>query len=379
MKKLIFTVFLLIFSLSAQAVGTIDYILKSDYEMAYKTAESELMKEKSAQNYYNMCTAVFYFHDFKQAKAYCNSALNILDAQKHPDKELKSDIIMQMGNIYSDYYKNTDVTFDYYKLAKDLKETNPDTDRFSLAGLYTSMGYIYYQTGKRDIAESFYDKALKLCSDDNKKFNFIKADVYSKKAKIYFDEKNYNKAKEYYLLALNELKFSGGYKNIILEASLNENMAKVCEKIGNNKSEIKEYYQKSYELYKTYPKIEFSGKNEKEITMSLKSYPYDVGLNIELGEIMLKNREDNPKVYFDKAIGINPKNADIYLKIAEAYANNYSKEMYFFKIEAQRYIKTAIEIAPYSKEVFIKSAQIYKLLKMEKESQEMLKKAKTLT
>ncbi len=379
MKKLLICIFFIFYALSVSADGTTDYILKSDYEKAYKAAEAELKDNQTAKNYYDMCIAVFYFHDLKQAKMYCNSSLNILDTQKNPDKELKSDVLMQMGNIYSDYYKNTDVTFDYYNLAKEYKETNPDTDKFSLAGLYSSMGNMYYKTGKKDIANSYYDKALKLCNDDNKKFNFIKADVYSKKAQMYFDENNFNKAKEYYLLALNELNFAGGYKNIILEANLNENLAKVTEQSGKNKQEIKEYYQKAYELYKTYPRIEYSGKKEKEIQALLKEYPYDAGLNIELGEIMLKNREGNPSLLFDKAVNLNKKNAEIYLIIAKIYANNYSKEMYIYKIEAQRYIKTALDIAPYSTEVYTKAAEIYKILKMDKEAESLAKKSKAFT
>ncbi len=379
MKKILLVGFLIIFSSKVMAEGTIDYILKSDYEKAYKVSEEMLKSEKSAENYYNMCVSVFYLHDLKQAKAYCNSALSILDTEKLPDKELKSDVLMQIGNIYSDYYKNTDVTFDYYKQAKEYKETNPDTDKFSLAALYSSMGNMYYKTGKKDLADLYYDKALKLCNDENKKFNFVKADVYSKKAKMYFDENNYNKAKEYYLLALNELNFAGGYKNIILEANLNENIAKVTEITGKNKQEVKEYYQKAYEIYKTYPRVEFSGKKEKEIQALLKEYPYDAGLNIELAEIMLKNREGNPQTYFDNAIRLNPNNADLYLKIAKSYADNYSKEMYIYKIEAQRYIKTALEKAPYSREVYNTASEIYKILKMDKEAEKVIKKAKTFS
>ena len=110
MKKIILFLILMIISQSAKAIGTIDYILKSEYETAYKTAKLDFENEKSAKNYYNMCVAVFYLHDLKQAKAYCNGALNILDTEKQPDKEFKSDVLMQLGNIYSDYYKNTDVT-----------------------------------------------------------------------------------------------------------------------------------------------------------------------------------------------------------------------------------------------------------------------------
>ena len=53
--------------------------------------------------------------------------------------------------------------------------------------------------------------------------------------------------------------------------------------------------------------------------------------------------------------------------------------MQIYKIEAHRYIKTALDIAPYSTEVYTKAAEIYKILKMDKEAEKVIKKAKTFS
>ena len=60
-----------------------------------------------------MCTVVYALNDIKEARKYCNEALNIIEKEKHPNKEVISDIYAMMGYINFDYYNNKDITIEY--------------------------------------------------------------------------------------------------------------------------------------------------------------------------------------------------------------------------------------------------------------------------
>lgn len=381
MKKILLLILLINITLSAQANGTIDKILQSEYKEAYLEASKNLNLDKTAENYYNMCLATFYLNDAKEAKKYCLSGLNILDKEKHPDKELKSDINALIGNIYSNYYKNTDITFDYFNSAKQMKESNPDTDKFSLANLYLSIGKIYYQTGNKDLSLEYYNKSLKLCNNDNKKYNLIKAEIYNKLGEQTKEQKAYKEAEEYFKKGIEELNSVSGYKNIILEGILYKNLADVSIINKNKKTQTYTYYQKSFEILSSYPQIDIMEKNktEKEVKEELEIFPYDINLNLKLGDIYLFEENTEAEKYFEKAIQVNPYNAETYICIAKSYANNYRKELNYYKQEAEKYINLAIENALQNKIIYQQGADIFNKLKMKKESEKLTKKAKTLT
>ena len=355
MKKIILIILCLLCSLRVNAQGTNEDILKSDYKKAYIEYNKNLNEEKTAQNYYNMCTVVFELNDYKNARKYCNEALNIIEKEKHPDKELSSDIYAMMGYINSDYYKNTDVTLDYYNLAKKLKENNKDTDEYELAKLYSAMGLLYKQTDNEEISKEYYEKALKLADKKGGKYNKLRAVIY----------KNIGE----YEKAIMEIESAGEYKSYLLSGEIYKKYAQSLK--DENKS--KEYFIKSEKEYEKYP-------NEMQINSEMSSsdeeYPYDSMQNILKGSQCLKTDEKKAPEYFERAIIVNPNNAKIYTNIALAYAQAYSKGRIYYKSEAVKYIKKALETAPNSYEIKKDCSDTYKILNMKKEAEKLLSNKK---
>ena len=355
MKKILIIILCFVIGIKVSAQGTNEDILKSEYKKAYLEYNQKLSEEKTAQNYYNMCSVVFQLNDFKSAKKYCNQALNIIEKEKHPDKELSSDIYAMMGYINSDYYNNTDVTLDYYNIAKSLKENNKDTDEFELAKLYTAMGILYKRTNNEEVSKDYFQKALNLIDTEEGKYKPLRA-------KIYKETGDYEKA-------IIEIENAGDYKNYILSGEIYK---KYAQSIKDEKK-AKEYFIMSEKEYEKYPKeMQVEYKPEQDNAQ----YPYDTMENIQKGSEYLKTDERKAPEYFERAILINPNNAKIYTYIAMAYAKEYSKEKTYLKSEVVKYINKAIETAPYSYEIKKDCADIYRILKLNKEADKLLKTSK---
>lgn len=358
----ILTLLTIFFSQSLSFASEYDeYILKSDYQKAYIGYNKELKKNSSALNNYNMCKVTYYLRDMKTAKMYCSNALNISDADKNADSELRSLILSMTGNIYSGSYRNTDITLEYYKEALQLQEKAENKNNFELAKLYSNIGFSHYNNGDTEIALNYYNKALKLSENKNNEFNVIKAGVYNDLGLIERRNKNYAKSSEYFEKGIAELNEAGEYTNNILAGILYENLARHYKLYNKNNDKLKEYSIKSQEEYGKIPKASEPG-------ITLKEFPYDADLNIKKGSEFLKEDDKKADEYFLKAINVNPQNANIYIKIAREYAKAK------YKREASEYIKIAVERAPYTPSIYKQAAEIYKEADMISDENKMFKK-----
>ncbi len=336
---------------------------ESEPEKAYIEYSILLKENPAAENYFNMCKITYYLNDSKAAKSYCNSALNKIDEQKEPDFELRSNVLSMMGNIYSNTYRNKDITLEYYKQALDLKEKKTQTDKYELAKLYMNMGFAYYNSGLTDYALNSYNKALELCKDEtDKKYNIIKAGVYNDLALIERRNQNYDKSFEYLEKSTDELENAQEYINHKMLAAVYENMARYYEYNKKDKKTAIKYYKKTAEennkippsnLYTVFYK-NYAGLVMQECQERLKDYPYDISTNIDIGYLLSGIDDKQAEQYFKKAISINPDKAYTYLEIARAYAAKYidtNNKLYLIKIK--EYSSLTIKKAPYTPEIYL--------------------------
>lgn len=366
-RKLFFIFFLfLIFENLSFAVSDDEYLLKSDFKNAYILYSKNLNSEKSPQNYLNMCKVTYYLNDDIASKKFCKEALNLIDREKNPDVELRSDILSMVGNLYANVYRNTDMTFDYYNQAKVLKENNPLANKYELIKLYRNIAFAYNFSGDKNLSYDYWQKALKILENEkDKKYNILSAIIYNDLALVERKNQNYEKSKEYLDKAVNLIEQSEDYINYNILSVVYENLAIYYENSKKDKNEAIRYYKEAALANAKFPQIIESDKADKDITISelesiLNEYPYDISYNLLLGKKYLVDNEDKAKKYFDKAISVNPRNPYIYVYIASLYSEKYAeeKDKNYLK-ESKYYLKYAEKYSNYIKEIYLSIANVY--------------------
>jgi len=350
--------------LSSFADSNNEALLKSDYKKAYTNYKKALEEEKTAENYLNMCKVTFLLRDDQNAKLYCKSALNYIEKEKHPDKELQSNIYAMLGSLYLTVYHNNDITFEYLNQAKELKEKNPDTDKYELVKLYRNLAYMYNYTGNNILSGEYYQKALSIAENEKEtKFEVLIALIYNDLALIERRRQNYTKTFEYLVLADTADKNSGDYINYALTAAIYNNIARYYEFNKHDKKTAIEYYQKAEEANGKFPDKDYLNKSSafdkdnldaEELTSNYEKYPYDSDTNLKLALYFEQEQSDKSESYINKAIMVNPQNPYVYAKIAAIYAELYNKEPDYksYLKKATQYIKMAEEKGKYSSEIY---------------------------
>lgn len=383
-KRIILIIVLYFFVSNIAFASEEDYILKSKFKKAYIEYNKNLNDNPEAKNFYNMCKIVYYLNDSKLAKSYCNSALNKIDEQKHPDIELRSDILTFMGNLYSSTYRNNDITFDYYKQAEKIKETLLETDEYKLAILYMNVGYAYYHSNLIDYAHNYYNKVLEIAEKKTEdRFYLLLADTYNKLSLLEEKNENFIKQKEYLEKSLIEIEKPNIYINHLLKSDIYLNLAKYYDNTEKDKTKAKEYYKKYVIENALFPdnKIlnisDFDSLSIMDCKKKLKEYPYDIYTNIIMGYLNIGVNDDFAEDYFNKAISINTENPYIYLAIARAYLNKYQKSNNkLYLINIKNYMKKAEEKAYYSDDIYFKLWNISVLINSKDMAKKYMKKYK---
>lgn len=309
-----------------------DLLLKGDLKKAYTSYNNALINEKNAENYVNMCRVLQSLNDDKQAKKYCMSALNIVDSQKSPDAELKSDILAEIGNIYLSAYRNNKITIEYYKQAETLKESNLNsTDKYKLAELYRNLGKAYFVSQDDELALSYWEKAEKISGEDEK-FKLNKAAVLNDKAEYEIQKNNLQKAAEYLTQAVSIIENLQNIDDHILNENIYNNLAKCYEKNKKSQDKYIEYKQKAAEENAKRPCIPNEEDRDmltqlpiSELERLYKYFPYDIDVNLELGYRFMGINEDVSNDYLKNAEKVNPQSAYVNLGIAGSYCEKYLK------------------------------------------------------
>lgn len=336
MKK--FLTFLLIIILNGVFTKTYalddDAILKFDFRTAYQSYNAALKQAQTAENYLNMCKVTFLLRDDDNAKIYCKSALNVIEKEKNPDLELKSNIFAMLGSLYSTVYHNNSITVDYLNQAKELKEANPDTDKYELAKVYRNLAYIYNYTGNSVLADDYYKKALAISENEkDNKYDVINALIYNDLALIERRKQNYSASYEYLVRAENAIEAADEYTNYSLAGAVYRNIARYFEYNKHSKKTAVEYYKKSTEAYSKFPGenlpdiIPVDSYNLEELTAENELYPYSVTNNLKLGIYYTNDDFQKAEEYFKKAVDVNPQNAFVYLLQAKIYEQLYTEAL----------------------------------------------------
>ena len=340
-----------------------ELLLKSDFKNAYIKYNAALEEAKTPVNYLNMCKLTFLLQDDSTAKEYCKTALKEIEKQKNPDYELKSEILSMMGNIYSTAYHNNNISLEYYNQAKEYKNKNTETDKYDLAKLYRNLAYTYNYSGNSNMAEIYWDKALKIIDEQNSdEYKTLKAVVYNDLSLFEKSKQHYDKAKEYLDKALKSALDANEYINHRIVSIIYENIALYYEFNKKNKAEAVKNFRLFLAETSKFPDKELLTNNSEmpkdttieDIDKMLKEYPYDVDLNVMTGAYNISLDEKESKPYFDKAILVNPDNAYVYLAIANAYADKYTEIKFKeYSQMAKEYAKMAELRANYTPDVYL--------------------------
>ena len=358
----LFFVFLCIVCTCNISIANDDLLLKSDYKSAYIEYTNALEKDKSAQNYLNMCKVTYYLNDNNKAKEYCNAALDVLDSVDEKNNELRSNILSVMGNIYSNAYNNSKITFDYYNFAKELKEKNPQTDKFELAKLFLNMGYTYYLLNEVELAEDSINKALNISKkESDPKFSLISAGAYNDLGLISKRKGKYDIAKSYFELGVKELENSGEYKNINLLSILYYNLGSYYKNNTKEKDKAYDYFHDSCLLLSKNIFIDLKpGVDIEKIQENLKVFPYDELLNYKMAEFYIKKDKIEESIeYCDKIIKVNPKNTYSHAAISLLFAKKFQKTGdYSYYQNSRKYLKTLLRYAPWLEDLYYNAGEI---------------------
>ncbi len=365
-KYLFISLFCLIF-INNSCLALTGSVLNSDYKNTYINYANALREEKTPLNYLNMCKITLELNDSENARKYCKQALNEIEKEKNPDYELKSEILSTNGDIYSTVYRNSDITFDYYKQAQEYKESNPDTDKYNLAKLYRNIANTYDYIGRNDIAKQYRKKALDITENsEDKKYNFLSSLVYKDMALS--EDVNSVSYKSYLDKALKYGEDTGEYKNHKLLADIYKNLADYYENSKHDKKTAVDFYRKSSQENAKFPDENLLTREEdvpenttiEDIKQILAEYPYDIDYNVMAGAYYISRNDKKAQEYFQKAINVNTDNSFVYAAISEAYAEKYSQANFKEYLEnARKYAVLASEKAGYEPDLYLTLGVIY--------------------
>ncbi len=364
-----------------------ELLLKSDFKQAYIQFNQALQNKKSAENYLNMCKVTYLLRDDDNAKLYCKEALNYIEKEKNPDLELKSNILSMLGSIYSTVYHNNDISFEYLNGAKEMKEANPETDKYELSKLYRNLAYVYNYVNNSVLSGEYYNKALAITTEEtDKKYNVITSLIYNDLALIERRKQNYSKSKEYLEKGIELNEAAGEYANYSLMSALYNNMARYYEYNKHDKNSAIFYYKKAVDSNLKIPdknlrdKFVISDEDELNAENYIKNcglYPYDINTNLFLGFYYAKDDDKKSEEYIKKTVEVSPQNPYIYADIAYIYSILYIK---CNKIEsdylqkAKEYIKTAENKGLYEADLYFILGNLSLNLEMNKQAAKYFKK-----
>lgn len=348
MKKLIIIIVFL-FGMNLMSVADDSALISGDYKKAYIEYINALNNENSALNNLNMCHVTHFLNDYKRAKLYCYVALNILDTQKKPDMELKSNVLSKMGYLYTNTH-NRKIPFDYYNEAKNIKESNPDTDKFELSRLYLNMGYEYILSDNLNMAEEYWNKSISIAEKESDiRYKYILAIDYLDLAVVYCDKKkDYETAKIYANKAIENIEALGDMQNLRIKG-LAYNAKYHAYYFSKDKKDkqisAKSYYNSRLILDSLFinnfdEKYLYEIPSNDEIEAILKEFPYDNAGNYYM---LIKNLKDDNIDAAEKnekmLLNVNKESSLRYLFIAKAYANAFvSNKNYIYSQRANMYL-----------------------------------------
>ena len=192
-------------------------------------------------------------------------------------------IYKSLGEIFQEL-KDFEQGEKYFLQALKIKEINLGGDNAELVPLYVSVADFYLKAGKNNESLGFYEKALKICSLKNDNDDKT-ARIQFKLGEFYYKEKDYEKAKQSFLIAFNIYDRNKDYKN----------MADIYDYLGtlNMLKGLMDEAESSYRL---------AIKNN-ELSSGKDSIEYAKSLN-NLGKIYIMNNKKEAEVLLKESLSI---------------------------------------------------------------------------
>lgn len=303
------------------------------YNNQSKEATNELLKQTtmlSESDYANYLAAFGSMKngDIEQAKKSINNAI-----AKNPKninyKRLKAEIYAQSNN-----------PKEGLKYLNDLDSKEINTVVFDKE-LHSSQQYILYKTAKNDyikkyhLAYYYYDenelnKALRVLQASISGKKNINKDVYALTAKVYYDMKEFEKAQDYALKAVDIEQTHSQALIVLGDIAFRNNDFKSAENYYKKAASKDNTYNAEIKLAKTYQKLN-NNKKAKEIyskILRVSSNAYEAYYQIALLE------KDRELTYLKKALAINPDFKDGWIDLArfEISKEDYEKALSFLNI-----------------------------------------------
>ena len=303
------------------------------YNDQSREATAELLKQTSLLadcDYANYLVAFGSMKngDIKQAKKYINEAIS-KNPQNLNYKRLKAEILAQSDNSKEALSSLNEIKF------KELNTVIFDRE------LHSTEQYILYKTAKNDywkkyhLAYYYYDKeelnkAIMTLQTSISGKKSINKEVYALSAKVYFDMKEYEKAQDYALKAV-DIDSSNSLSLIILGD---------CAYRNKNYDEAQKYYKKAAGKDSTFEsqiKLARTYQQQNNIQKAKDIYSKILKVSSKIYEAyyqMALLEKDREITYLKKAISINPNFKDGWLDLARTEINkdNFEKALSYLNI-----------------------------------------------
>ncbi|MBR5493295.1 MAG: tetratricopeptide repeat protein [Alistipes sp.] len=216
------------------------------YERALQVLQNEQMEkylEYEIGIYNNLGHVCELKGDFDKALSYCNKAIN--KCLLKGETLYLATIYNTMGSIYSEQNKY-DVASEYYKKSLDIRLEVYGENHEEVAVSYNNIGDLYQKKGKFSEALEYFEKALKILQNTNGEQIYIAA-TYNNIATIYSDLDKFAEAIEYYKIALDiRLRILGEFHP---DVALSYNNIGGLYREKSMYNEAMEYYKKALCVY----------------------------------------------------------------------------------------------------------------------------------
>lgn len=219
-------------------------IFDNSYEEAFKIIQElksnlDYKVDSEKENYLLLIEAELHY----RSKSYQKSiALNELLLSKKPSKDLMFFANMSLGNIYITGLEKFDKVNAYYKKAESLLDNSSCEFRKTL--VYNALGHINLLDRNYLNAEKYYNNGLEIYLK-NKSYNNVAVN-YSNLGNLYFEQYKDEKAKTYFLKALDAYDKKDS-TNIRIRENINYNLSYVYNALGDYKTSVN-YLRKAYVL-----------------------------------------------------------------------------------------------------------------------------------
>lgn len=225
-------------------------LLKAEesYDMALKVREKVHGEnsENTAVSYYNLAMLGNTMEEYEKAEMLYNKVLSIIMVNSQLNQEKIADCYNQMGVLYS-HMREFEKAEDFLIKCIQIRESLFKGNREGIIEVRLNLGGLYKMMGKLEEALENFEKVLEIQKEMGNKHNLLEeANSYTNIASIFEMKKEFSKAEENFLNALN-IKESIPGDNAVIIAESYDNLGSMYENF-NQLTKAEYFYLKSMRL-----------------------------------------------------------------------------------------------------------------------------------